>query len=199
MLDIDTGSKPFKCGICDRGFSRGDVLNRHVKGHKQANQMQSPTGDDQVMRRNDSAFSSTQAAHNPSMDVVASSPTMQLCQGDEHHHHLEDHMPWSTQIAYPPGTHAIQPDLSSSLLWPDSENLFQSLTDGVLWDQSMPGMVSLEHLHQEGSHSGAAPPVAIDSSPYYERTVTEDGRRAVQATNGLLTNTVRVIYADSHL
>jgi hypothetical protein len=31
----------------------------------------------------------------------------------------------------------------------------------------------------------------VGHSPYDEPTVTEDGRRAVQATNGLLTNTVR--------
>lgn len=127
------------------------------------------------------------------MDLVALSPTSQPRRGDENRLHLEDHMRWSTQVAYVPGTNAMQPDMSSSLLWPDSENLFQSLTDGLLWDQSMPGMVSLEHLHQGGSIPGAAPPVAMDSSPYDEPTVTEDGRRAVQATNGLLTNTVRSI------
>lgn len=81
--------------------------------------------------------------------------------------------------------------MSSSLLWPDSENLFLSLTDGGLWDQSMPGLISLEHLSQGGPQTIAAPPAMVAQSPYDKPTVTEDGRRAVQTTNGLLTNTVR--------
>jgi hypothetical protein len=96
---------------------------------------------------------------------------------------------WSGQEVIPSGDHDAQPDLSSSLLWPDSESLFLSLTDGVLWDHSMPGIISLDQLPQ----SAAAPPIAAGLSPYDEPTVTEDGRRAVQTTNGLLTNTVREV------
>lgn len=98
---------------------------------------------------------------------------------------------WQTQDTGPPNHVTPQPDLSSSLLWPDSENLFLSLTDGALWDQTMPGLISLENLPQGSPQAIAAPPVVVGHSPYDEPTVTEDGRRAVQTTNGLLTNTVR--------
>jgi hypothetical protein len=107
------------------------------------------------------------------------------------HVHSSDNLLWPAQDIDQPNNNALQPDLSSSLLWPDSESLFLSLTDGGLWDQSMPGLISLEHLPQGGPQSIAAPPVMVGHSPYDEPTVTEDGRRAVQATNGLLTNTVR--------
>jgi hypothetical protein len=100
---------------------------------------------------------------------------------------------WSGQETISSGNHDTQPDLSSSLLWPDSESLFLSLTDGVLWDHSMPGIISLDQISQGVSQSAVAPSIAVDLSPYDEPTVTEDGRRAVQTTNGLLTNTVREV------
>jgi hypothetical protein len=31
---IHTGEKPFKCHLCDRGFSRGDNLQQHLKTHE---------------------------------------------------------------------------------------------------------------------------------------------------------------------
>jgi hypothetical protein len=98
---------------------------------------------------------------------------------------------WPAPDAAPPTNNVLQPELSSSLLWPDSESLFLSLTDGGVWDQSMPGLISLEHLPQGGPQAMTVPPVVVGLSPYDEATVTEDGRRAVQTTNGLLTNTVR--------
>jgi hypothetical protein len=98
---------------------------------------------------------------------------------------------WPAQDTEQTSNNPLQPELSSSLLWPDSESLFLSLTDGGLWGQSMPGLISLEHLPQGGPQAIAAPPVMVGHSPYDEPTVTEDGRRAVQTTNGLLTNTVR--------
>lgn len=107
-----------------------------------------------------------------------------------------DTLLWPTQDAGLSNNNAPQPDVASSLLWPDSENLFLSLTDGGLWDQSMPGLFSLEHLPQGGPQAIAAPPVVVGHSPYDEPTVTEDGRRAVQTTNGLLTNTVRESWAS---
>ncbi|KAK5694526.1 hypothetical protein LTR97_009116 [Elasticomyces elasticus] len=101
-----------------------------------------------------------------------------------------DTLLWPAQNTASPNNNALQHDLSSSLLWPDSEDLFLSLTDGGLWDHSMPGLISLERLPQAVSQAITAPPEVAGLSPYDEPTVTEDGRRAVQTTNGLLTNTL---------
>jgi hypothetical protein len=181
----DTGSKPFKCGICDRGFSRGDVLNRHVKGHKHTTSVQSP------IREHASVL-------EPSGITAGSARTRPIFEEDrpavtppQQHFGSEDTIFWSGQGTNPLVNQNTQPHLSSSLLWPDSENLFQSLTDGVFWDQSMPGMISLDHLPHQVPQATGGPPMAVGVSPYDEPTVTEDGRRAVQTTNGLLTNTVR--------
>lgn len=34
----DTGLKPFLCTVCQKRFSRGDVLNQNVKGHRGSGQ-----------------------------------------------------------------------------------------------------------------------------------------------------------------
>ncbi|KAK5682980.1 hypothetical protein LTS10_004508 [Elasticomyces elasticus] len=115
------------------------------------------------------------------------------------HFHPGNTLLWPVQNAAPPSNNALQPDLSSSLLWPDSEDLFLSLTDGGLWDHSMPGLISLERLPQGGPQAIAAPPVVVGLSPYDEPTVTEDGRRAVQTTNGLLTNTLLSVTSNAAL
>jgi hypothetical protein len=185
FLHTDTGSKPFKCGICDRGFSRGDVLNRHVKGHKHTTSVQAPIREHaSVLEPSGIATGSVQTHHIFEEDRPAVTPRPQ-------HFGSVNTMFWSGEDTNPSVNQDTQPDLSSSLLWPDSENLFQSLTDGVIWDQTMPGMIPLDHLPHQVPQATGTPPAAVGLSPYDEPTVTEDGRRAVQTTNGLLTNTVR--------
>lgn len=73
---------------------------------------------------------------------------------------------------------------SSSLLWPDSEDLFQSLTsnDGDPWDNTMSGQPGVPFL--DVAQAQALP------APLEDAAITDDGQRAVQTTNGLLTNTV---------
>ncbi|KAK3643999.1 hypothetical protein LTR56_009851 [Elasticomyces elasticus] len=115
------------------------------------------------------------------------------------HFNSGDTLLWPAQNAAPLNNNALQPDLSSSLLWPDSEDLFLSLTDGGLWDHSMPGLISLERLPHGGPQAIPAPPVVVGLSPYDEPTVTEDGRRAVQTTNGLLTNTLLSVTSNAAL
>jgi hypothetical protein len=166
-------------------------LNRHVKGHKRVTPINSPNREDSSVIDRDQIVSGNvqlPPSQRECMPVAASTSQPDEVQGQ--HFHSNDTLLWPAPDAGPSNNNALQPELSSSLLWPDSENLFLSLTDGGLWDQSMPGLISLEHLPQGGPQAIAAPPVVIGNSPYDEPTVTEDGRRAVQTTNGLLTNTV---------
>lgn len=210
----DTGAKPFKCAICQRSFSRGDVLSRHVKGHKQAAQPQAVP----------SSSSSNQPALNPFQSPVAHStssrsssvipdvapphaiPVPPAVVGDPiagndgnsmhtrvgnvgHIGHI-GHITWPS--ATRPEARFAQPDMSTSLLWPDSEDLFQSLmsADGMSWDQSMPGLIPAPELtHQLGS---ARPRASVSTPGDDELAAAEDGHRAVQTINGLLTNTVRL-------
>ncbi len=98
-------------------------------------------------------------------------------------------IPWSSSTRS--GDRFAQHDSSSSLLWPDSEGLFQSLTssDALAWDQLMPGLApaaGLSHGTPYPKHGSTA-----DRSRYDDPAAADDGHRAVQTVNGLLTNTVR--------
>jgi hypothetical protein len=167
-------------------------LNRHVKGHKRATPIRSPNGEDSlVIDHSEIVPGSVQVPPNHAECMPVAASTSQLEEGHTQRFPYGGALLWPAQETGPPNNNAPQPDLSSSLLWPDSQNLFLSLTDGALWDQCMPGLISLENLPQGGPQAIAAPPVMVGNSPYDEPTVTEDGRRAVQTTNGLLTNTVR--------
>ncbi|OTA24789.1 hypothetical protein BTJ68_12513 [Hortaea werneckii EXF-2000] len=82
---------------------------------------------------------------------------------------------------------------SSSLLWPDSEDLFQSLTsnDGDPWDNTMSGQSAVPFL--DVAQAQALP------GPSEDADITDDGQRAVQTTNGLLTNTIMQVTSSRAL
>ncbi|KAH8895354.1 cytochrome P450 [Thozetella sp. PMI_491] len=172
--------KPFKCAICDRSFSRGDVLNRHVKSHKQTPSSHSapdtsppgfPTPIPDVPLHSGSRNSSTA---NPGISSTNNSASI-------------SHIVWSS--ASRPGVRLAHHE-ASSLLWPDSEDLFQSLTstDGMTWDQSLPGLGPPAYPPHETPY--AKLPSAPDRSRQDDLGAAEDGHRAVQTVNGLLTNTL---------
>jgi hypothetical protein len=166
-------------------------LNRHVKGHKRATPIASPNREDSsVVGHNEIVPGCVQLPPDHPERIPVAASTLQLEEAHGQHYPSGDTVFWPAQDASQLNNNAPQPEISSSLLWPDSESLFLSLTDGGLWDQSMSGLTSLENLPQGGPQAIAAPPVVVGHSPYDEPTVTEDGRRAVQTTNGLLTNTV---------
>jgi hypothetical protein len=169
-----------------------------VKGHKRATPVQSPIREDSsVVNQSQTVSGTAQVPPDSCQRMPDANSVSQFENVNGQHFGAGENLLWPAQADAPPTNNALQAELSSSLLWPDSENLFLSLTDGGLWDQSMPGLISLENLPQGEPQAIAAPPVMVGLSPYDEPTVTEDGRRAVQTTNGLLTNTVRV-YLPSH-
>lgn len=183
---VDTGSKPFKCGICSRSFTRGDVLNRHIKGHQRSDL----TRKDFLSQNSEALplpFPAVVTEHEPqSLEASLGTPLPSAPGGQSQDHQTGEVDPtcWSHSSATTYDS-LMQVDESSSLLWPDSEDFFQSLTasHGIDWNQSAPGLTK-SAVFQTGP-SAMAPP-----SPNGEPTVTEDGNRAVQTTNGLLTNTV---------
>ena len=168
-------------------------MNRHVKGHKRATPVRSPIReeDSPVADHTETVSGGLQAPPNHSECIPIATSTPQVGEVQGQHVQSANTLLWQAQDTSLSSNNVLQPELTSSLLWPDSESLFLSLTDGGLWDQSMPGLISLETLPQDGPQAIATPSVMIGHSPYDEPTVTEDGRRAVQTTNGLLTNTVR--------
>ncbi|KAL0930160.1 C2H2 type zinc finger domain protein [Colletotrichum truncatum] len=156
-----TGAKPFKCAICERSFSRGDVLSRHVKGHRKAPQSQS-------LSTNTENQGPIQPFQAPSVESSLSVDGSQ-----------------AGPVAGTGLATASGHDASSTLLWPDSEELFQSLisADGMTWDQPIPGVIPPADIPHDL-------PSALRLRTADELAAAEDGHRAVQTINGLLTNTL---------
>ncbi|KAF6816588.1 C2H2 type zinc finger domain protein [Colletotrichum plurivorum] len=185
--------KPFKCAICQRSFSRGDVLSRHVKGHKQAAQLQAISASSPAYPSSLNPFQSPGGSSSRSTSAVpGSGPDPILVAGNDgtsiHRVSNIGHITWPS--ATRPEARFAEPDMSSSLLWPDSEDLFQSLmaADGMSWDQSMASLIPAPELpHQPGPVSSRA---SVGTPGDDELAAAEDGHRAVQTINGLLTNTL---------
>ncbi|TEA20044.1 Zinc finger protein MSN2 [Colletotrichum sidae] len=176
--------KPFRCAICDRSFSRGDVLSRHVKAHKQHLQPR----DSGVGSENQAPVHPFRAPRGESSTSQQPLPALGIGVGGHaddggngHRAHAVNQPQWQPPAARP----FAQQDASSSLIWPDSEGLFQSLisAEGMTWDQSMSGLIPGADIPTD------VPSVSMCSTAD-ELAAAEDGHRAVQTINGLLTNTL---------
>lgn len=101
----------------------------------------------------------------------------------------------SSHIAMPaiiqPDDNLFQRHLSSSLLWPDSVDFFQSLmsADGMNWAEEMPGMTQAPEIIPDPESTSEND--LENQTERNELAAAEDGHRAVQTINGLLTKTVR--------
>ncbi|KAJ5831904.1 hypothetical protein N7474_000215 [Penicillium riverlandense] len=172
----DTGAKPFKCSICHRGFSRADVLTRHVRGHRGREPAES-TG----------AVQQSIPSHHADVITAVSSASL-VAEGlssDDRYLPIDDH---------------------SSLLWPDTQSFFQSLTslDSTAWDQvaaplaEAPASTSIlneiiAHVRLQNA------PGSEDAPPSDEHQNAQDGHRAVQTVNGLISNTFSSVTAPPEL
>lgn len=183
----DTGSKPFLCTICQKRFSRGDVLNRHVKGHR--GPARAP-GDDVLQVQAESTSTSTLDVAPSTLASIGHSVspiTRDAC--NAHGVTNPGHIPIQSVIQ--PDGHFSQDQLSSSLLWPDSAELYESLVsaEGMSWVQGIPGLTPAPEgiLGPESNRENISANHTVEDG----LAAAEDGHRAVHAINGLLTKTVR--------
>ncbi|KAL4782489.1 hypothetical protein BJX76DRAFT_288760 [Aspergillus varians] len=113
-----TGSKPFVCRQCRRPFARQDALARHEKLHTRATatkQAQSP----QVPQVTSLDTLPWDAAR-PETVVTKSAPGRAWEESDP---------------PQPSSLQGIASDLDFALIWPDSENLFQSIMSSEISNQ----------------------------------------------------------------
>ena len=122
MTGKDTGSKPFVCKDCSRAFARQDALTRHEKLHIGGGSNRKPVSQPTPLTSQSDTIDaiptwvSSQAA---SPQALASTPTQ----------------PWgSTESTQQSGLNGTT-DIDFSLIWPDSENLFQSIMSTGTADQ----------------------------------------------------------------
>ncbi|KAJ5373036.1 hypothetical protein N7517_005042 [Penicillium concentricum] len=118
-----TGSKPYVCKECRRPFARQDALTRHEKLHSRA-----------INARNDSS-----GAHLPSqptsLDSLASWDTSSASTADPASTSATSHSWDESHPENHASMHNAASDLDFALVWPDSENLFQSLMSSDTTDQ----------------------------------------------------------------
>ncbi|OQE25878.1 hypothetical protein PENFLA_c008G07164 [Penicillium flavigenum] len=118
-----TGSKPYVCKECRRPFARQDALTRHEKLHARA--INAKNGSSEVhLPPHPTSLNSL-----PSWDATSASTADPASTSATSHSWDESH----------PGDHAsihnVASELDFELVWPDSEDLFQSLMSSDTTDQ----------------------------------------------------------------
>ncbi|KAL2868718.1 C2H2 type zinc finger domain protein [Aspergillus lucknowensis] len=117
-----TGSKPFVCKECRRSFARQDALTRHEKLHTRA-----------VATKQAQARQSLQLPQVTSLDTLAWDTSREQAEAVAASAQSQT---WETPDAnQTSGMQSTVSDLDFGLIWPDSENLFQSIMSSDTPDQ----------------------------------------------------------------
>ncbi|KAK5800154.1 hypothetical protein VI817_002366 [Penicillium citrinum] len=117
-----TGAKPFVCKECSRPFARQDALTRHEKLHQRDMEVKD-------VPPPSSGPSSTSLDSMASWDSSTTSPTGPTSTPATNHSWNE------AQPVHASNIDDVAADLDFALIWPDSENLFQSLMSSDITDQ----------------------------------------------------------------
>ncbi|KAL4741039.1 C2H2 type zinc finger domain protein [Aspergillus similis] len=174
-----TGSKPFVCKECHRPFARQDALTRHEKLHtraaatKQAQAQQSL----QVPQVTSLDTLTWEAPRPPPAGAVSTSATDQ---------------PWMASDAQPAsGLQNVASDLDFALIWPDSENLFQSIMSSDTPDQwQIPlGSLPIPPVVQDVSGMNFGSPNSFDDRASSIGTIPSGGsHQAVRDVSDMVTS-----------
>ncbi|KAJ5541634.1 hypothetical protein N7494_006710 [Penicillium frequentans] len=117
-----TGSKPYVCKECRRPFARQDALTRHEKLHQR--DMNAKDGPSSASVPPSASLDSMASWESSSASPVGPASTSATSRSwDE------------SQSVHHPGMHNVASDMDFALVWPDSENLFQSLMSSDTTDQ----------------------------------------------------------------
>ncbi|KAL2798326.1 C2H2 type zinc finger domain protein [Aspergillus keveii] len=171
-----TGSKPFVCKECRRPFARQDALTRHEKLHTRA----AATKQAQSLPVSRVASFDTlpwDAPRPPAEDVVTACPPSQA---------------WETSDAHQAsGLQATASDLDFALIWPDSENLFQSIMSSDTSDQwQIPlGALPVPPVVQDISGMNFGSPNSFDDRASSIGTIPSGGsHQAVRDVSDMVTS-----------
>ncbi|KAL4776893.1 hypothetical protein BDW60DRAFT_52193 [Aspergillus nidulans var. acristatus] len=174
-----TGSKPFVCKECRRPFARQDALTRHEKLHtratatKQAQARQSL----QVPQVTSLDTLTWDTARPPAEAAVSTSATDQ---------------PWMASDAQQASAlQGVASDLDFALIWPDSENLFQSIMSSDSPDQwQIPlGSLPIPPVVQDVSGMNFGSPNSFDDRASSIGTIPSGGsHQAVRDVSDMVTS-----------
>ncbi|KAL4972554.1 hypothetical protein BDW66DRAFT_120380 [Aspergillus desertorum] len=172
-----TGSKPFVCKECRRPFARQDALTRHEKLHTRAAATKQAQQSLQVPQVTSLDTLTWEAARPPPEAAVSSSATDQ---------------PWMTSDAQQAsGLQGVASDLDFALIWPDSENLFQSIMSSDSPDQwQIPlGSLPIPPVVQDVSGMNFGSPNSFDDRASSIGTIPSGGsHQAVRDVSDMVTS-----------
>ncbi|KAL4802766.1 hypothetical protein BDV18DRAFT_146536 [Aspergillus unguis] len=172
-----TGSKPFVCKECRRPFARQDALTRHEKLHTRA-----------MATKQAQAQQSLQVPQVTSLDTLswdaprAPEPVVSAVPGQS----------WEVSDGQQTsGLNAVASDLDFSLIWPDSENLFQSIMSTEMPDQwQLPlGSLPVPPVVQDVSCMNFGSPNSFDDRASSIGTIPSGGsHQAVRDVSDMVTS-----------
>ncbi|KAL3461111.1 hypothetical protein BJX64DRAFT_171854 [Aspergillus heterothallicus] len=177
--DEDTGSKPFVCKECRRPFARQDALTRHEKLHTRAAVTKQAQAQQllQVPQVTTLDTLTWDAPRPPTSDVVTACAPGQT---------------WETSDAHQASNlQATASDLDFALIWPDSENLFQSIMSSDTSDQwQIPlGALPVPPVVQDISSMNFGSPNSFDDRASSIGTIPSGGsHQAVRDVSDMVTS-----------
>ncbi|KAK4944195.1 hypothetical protein LTR10_016308 [Elasticomyces elasticus] len=181
-----TGAKPFVCRECQRSFSRQDSLARHEKLHSR--------------RRATKDAASPASVDKPVTpeSMRSTDLTEQSVNTTADHFHFSTSVPDEQQFQPPVALSSLVPhqatqplDLDYDLIWPDSEDLFQSIMSA---DPASQWQVPLGTLPFSASPSTSdvpfgSTPASFDERPSSIGAIPSGGnRQAVQDVSKMVSN-----------
>ncbi|KAL2853032.1 C2H2 type zinc finger domain protein [Aspergillus pseudodeflectus] len=174
-----TGSKPFVCKECRRPFARQDALTRHEKLHSRAAATKQTQSQQSLPVSRVASFDTLpwDAPRAPAEDVVTACPPGQTWEASGTH-----------QAS---GLQATASDLDFALIWPDSENLFQSIMSSDTSDQwQIPlGALPVPPVVQDISGMNFGSPNSFDDRASSIGTIPSGGsHQAVRDVSDMVTS-----------
>ncbi|KAJ5194257.1 hypothetical protein N7491_001593 [Penicillium cf. griseofulvum] len=173
-----TGSKPYVCKECRRPFARQDALTRHEKLHARTTNARNGS-------ENHFPPQSTSLDSLASWDTSSASTAEPASTSATSHSWDESH----------PGNHAgmhnIASELDFALVWPDSENLFQSLmsTDTTYQWQMPLGTLPFSPIVQDTNSMNFVSPNSFDDRRSSVGTIPSGGgHQAVRDVTEMVTS-----------
>ncbi|KAL4872737.1 hypothetical protein BDV12DRAFT_125710 [Aspergillus spectabilis] len=174
-----TGSKPFVCKECRRPFARQDALTRHEKLHTRVAVSKQAQGH-QPLQVHQVTSLDTLPWEAPRAQAETIVPTSAPGQG------------WETSDAQQAANlQAVASDLDFALIWPDSEDLFQSIMSSDTSDQwQIPlGALPIPPVVQDVSGMNFGSPNSFDDRASSIGTIPSGGsHQAVRDVSDMVTS-----------
>lgn len=187
---IDTGSRPYRCKKCQRTFSRQDSLARHEKLHtrKDTNNYPSPPSPPSSLVSQSSL--ATSLSPFGSTNINGDSTTAHGCEGEISSSYSAQNTPITNMFNVPQSA-----DLDFDLIWPDSEDLFETIMASENTNQWQMPFTTLPIT----SHTFQTNDMALETSnPFHEKVKspsigaipTGESHRAVHNVSEMVTSLV---------